>query len=40
MLPVEPEADAVAGYLRSQAPAMITRPTVLHALAKPAGVAA
>jgi len=27
-------------YLRSPAPAMITRPAVLHALAQPAGVAA
>ena len=40
VLPVEPDADAVVAYLRSQAPAMITRPTVLHALAQPAGVAA
>jgi predicted metal-dependent phosphoesterase TrpH len=40
VLPVEPDADAVVAYLRSQAPAMITRPAVLHALAQPAGVAA
>ena len=40
VLPVEPDADAVVAYLRSQAPAMITRPAGLHALAQPAGVAA
>jgi hypothetical protein len=40
VLPVEPDADAVVAYLRSQAPAMITRPSVLQALAKPTGVAA
>jgi hypothetical protein len=40
VLPVEPDADAVVAYLRSQAPAMITRPTVLQALSQPAGVAA
>src|SRR6478672_1616087 len=40
VLPVEPDADTVVAYLRSQAPAMITRPAGLHALAQPAGVAA
>ena len=40
VLPVEPEADAVVTYLRSQAPAMITRPPVPRALAQSAGVAA
>jgi 3',5'-nucleoside bisphosphate phosphatase len=40
VLPVEPDADAVVAYLRSQAPAMIMRPPALQALAKRAGVAA
>ena len=40
VLPAEHDAEAVVAYLRSPASAMITRPAVLHALARPAGVAA